>query len=373
MRFFFFFAFLLLGTSASDALPPSQLDEYLKVLEFEFKSREAKLGRGAVIVTHKDKIIYKSIFGHKKDGKGSINEDTLFSLASASKPISATMLAHLEKHDKISFNDSVGSYVPGMDEKILLKHAISHSSGYNDTFGNRAVEGPQTRAEIKKLFLQKKPENPPGNHYSYSNVIFSLLEDLVTDRTQLSFHQNMRNFLSQIGISNEEVCQVNQFDTMAFPHRKKGRKLAARKVPEAYAGKVCSAAGIFLSINHLAKFLSLMTGQYPQVLAKEELQKLFVPQVEVKDIFYKWQEVWPFPVKELKSYYGLGWRTLEWNKDPGHKLVFHSGHLNGVSTFVGILPERDLGIAVLSNQDTVFSEGFGFDFWKYSLNLESAG
>jgi beta-lactamase class C len=116
----------------------------------------------------------------------------------------------------------------------------------------------------------------------------------------------------------------------------------------------------------MANFLKLSMGQYPGILNGTDLDPLFQPQVEVRDIFWKWPVSWPFQVADLKSYYGLGWRILE-KKGETKKLVFHSGHLIGITSFVGFIPSEELGIVILSNQDAATSEDAGFDFWKLAI------
>jgi beta-lactamase class C len=324
---------------------------------------------GAIAIVYKNEIIYKSVFGFRNNKREKITSSTLFSLASASKPISATLVAHLVKQKKLSFDDPIHPVVIGLDSRILLKHLLSHSSGYMDHIGNKSVESGQSREQLVHLFGKKEINHPPGSRYSYSNVLFSLLENLIQQKTHSTYIENMTKFLTQIGMQGESVCDLNPAHLIAYPHRMIKNKLISRNLPKLYTESVCSAAGLFLSIDQMANYANFMLGHNPQILDKKELDLLFQPQVEVTDIFWKWHLKWPFPVRELKSHYGLGWRTLEWKNNMKDRLIFHGGHLNGVSTFIGLLPEKDLGIVILSNQDALSGDSLGMDFWKYSMDF----
>lgn len=65
----------------------------------------------------------------------------------------------------------------------------------------------------------------------------------------------------------------------------------------------------------------------------------------------------------LRSYYGLGWRIVENSKLPNKELIFHSGHISGVRSFIGFIPSEDMGIVFLTNQDSSFSVKKGVEFW----------
>ena len=348
---------------------PEQMIELLDRFRKNEKLRKLELLDGAIIITHRNKTIYQSFFGFKKNKLGEITANTLFPLASSSKPFSAALVASLIKHEQVSWDDSVNSVITGIDSRVKLIHILSHSSGYNDTLGNKAIELGQNRDKIIHLFDGKRPESQPGSKYVYSNVIFSLLEDVIRLKTHSSYEQNMTKFLSSIGIEGEEICNVIQNNRVAFPHRMTRNQLTSMELPKKYTRTVCSAAGLYLSVDQVSHFLNLMLGHFPGVLNNKDLEVLFQPRVPVTDIFTKWNMRWPFPLEELKSYYALGWRVLKWKDES--RFIFHSGHLNGITSFIGLVPEKDLGIAILSNQDVVFSEPLGMDFWKYSMDVST--
>lgn len=355
---------------------PTSIQRLVHQLDKSESLKKLRVQGGAVAIVHQNKVIYKKLFGFKKNKQGAVTEDTLFSLASVSKPISAALVGSLVQQKKLSFDEPIRKVMPWVDERILLKHLLSHSSGYTDLIGNKAIESGKSREELLLLFSAIKPDKVPGMNYSYSNVIFSFLEEVIRHNTQTSYTEHLKKFLSKIGVEGEQVCTVDRLDAVAYPHRKVGKRIASKPLPKFYAESTCSTGGLFLSLDQMSRFVSLMLGYFPDVLSKREIDVLFQPQVDVTDIFYKWNIKWPYPVQNLKSQYALGWRLLERKSDTkdGYqekykdRYVFHSGHLNGVSTLVGLIPEKDIGIVVLTNQDIVYAEPLGMDFWKLAID-----
>ena len=78
----------------------------------------------------------------------------------------------------------------------------------------------------------------------------------------------------------------------------------------------------------------------------------------------------PVPVsKELdpdttSAGYGLGWTSQRYSD--GNSLVWHNGGIDGFSTFIGFIPEQNLGLIVLNNINPAPT---GTYFYLYVLNL----
>jgi len=64
--------------------------------------------------------------------------------------------------------------------------------------------------------------------------------------------------------------------------------------------------------------------------------------------------------KALHSYYGLGWRILNYDQE---RIVFHGGWLKGFTNFLGFIPDRKVGIVVLNNSEGNFAMQVAFTFF----------
>ena len=83
-----------------------------------------------------------------------------------------------------------------------------------------------------------------------------------------------------------------------------------------------------------------------------------------KDVFgFKWQPIWPIDQKMIESYYALGWRILKVKGRSNKDLIFHSGYINGINSFIGFIPSEELGIIILVNQEGSFPLKNGLGLW----------
>jgi CubicO group peptidase (beta-lactamase class C family) len=91
----------------------------------------------AVGVVYKDKVIYAKGFGVREVGKpGAIDPDTVFMLASVSKPIASTVVAKLVGNGVVRWDDPAKRHNPAfalrdpyVTENATIADLLSHRSG----------------------------------------------------------------------------------------------------------------------------------------------------------------------------------------------------------------------------------------------------
>ena len=108
--------------------------------------------------------------------------------------------------------------------------------------------------------------------------------------------------------------------------------------------------------------LKLASGKRPDIAPFATFAPLYEPLMLNKDI-EKWQITQIKDIKKIQSYYGRGWRILKKENYPGKDLIFHSGALSGVNTFIGFIPSQDIGIVILLNQGGGWATRSGLIFW----------
>jgi hypothetical protein len=105
--------------------------------------------------------------------------------------------------------------------------------------------------------------------------------------------------------------------------------------------------------------LQLRRGVSPagtRVVSSRNLEECWRPHIDVP----------PSPTDGpdiVSSGYGMGW--IDFTYADGRRLVWHTGFWDGFGTFIGFLPEEDLGLAILTNMSANFTNYF----YKYVLNL----
>lgn len=317
------------------------------LLEIERASQDVVGGAMAVVLD--DKVVYKKTFGRRKVGESTlVDVNTLFSLASVSKPIVATALAALDEKKRISLGDKVtfeGISLP-------LTQVLSHTTGFKMR-GDLEIEKGLSRAALLRLLSRQKRERSKGEGgYFYSNLVFSLSEDFAASK---GFE--MQTLLDTLSMG-ARVWPLETYN-VATPH---GKDKGMFPLPSTYHRTVMASAGVFASLEGMISFLHIILGNRPQVISQKTLSKLFAPRAPADDVF-KWQ-ILPFKRQEITSSYGLGWRRFSLKGVPHSDLIFHSGFINGATAFVGIIPRAKMGIVILDNESSRFPLQSGLKIWK---------
>ena len=92
----------------------------------------------------------------------------------------------------------------------------------------------------------------------------------------------------------------------------------------------------------MAVWLASQMGHAPHVVSDEMRALMHEPRVhtpaEVRRL--------PRESRVTRAHYGLGWRIYDY---AGHRVIAHSGSVEGYSAQIAFLPDRDVGIVLLTN------------------------
>lgn len=352
---FFVLPFLLWLSAASAQTPPFITDSLDRYIEKGLVDWQVP---GLSIVIVKDgKVILKKGYGSTaiKDGKP-VNENTLFFIASNSKLFTGTALAHLEYLGKLSLNDKITRYYPGyklyektstdlVSIKDMLTHRIGTKTFQGDfTFWNSTL----TRSEIMRRMQYLKPINPFRQDYGYCNSCFMTAgqiipkvtgrqwEDFITDSLLKPLGMNNSYALSN-GIESRQTNIAKPYTTSYSGQ--------LREVPYDHWDNLGPAASIVSNVNDLSHWLQfqLDSGRYngKRIMPWQVLQK-----TRDVNIVTNSRKSSLFPV-HFRGY-GLGLNAADYN---GRQVYWHTGGAAGMVSNVCFVPEENLGIAILTNND----------------------
>ena len=119
-----------------------------------------------------------------------------YSIGSISKQFTATAILLLQEQGKLSLDDAVGKYVPGLTrgDEVTIRQILSHTSGYQDYWPEDYVMTPMLHPETAQQILDtwaKKPlDFEPGTQWQYSNtnfVIAGAIVEKVSGQTLFDF------------------------------------------------------------------------------------------------------------------------------------------------------------------------------------------
>lgn len=160
----------------------------------------------AVGVTKGDKIIYARTFGFSNI-EDSIKADlnTVFHIASVSKPFTAAAIVKLLEQGKLNLDDFIVKHIPEFEMKdprykqITIKQILTHTSGIprhvsvgdweNPVYGDKALE--KNLEDIKPLMLDFEP----GKEFNYSNSAFDILGIIISRASGLTFEEFMQTYI----------------------------------------------------------------------------------------------------------------------------------------------------------------------------------
>ena len=119
-----------------------------------------------------------------------------YSIGSISKQFTAAAILLLQEQGKLSLDDAVGKYVPGLTRgnEVTIRQILSHTSGYQDYWPEDYLMTPMMKPETAQQILDawaKKPlDFEPGTKWQYSNtnyVIAGLIVEKVSGEKLMDF------------------------------------------------------------------------------------------------------------------------------------------------------------------------------------------
>jgi CubicO group peptidase (beta-lactamase class C family) len=350
-----FLILLPLGAQASPppAVTPEKMKATLPQLE---KLAEQTLKRTgvpgiAIAVVHKGEVVYLKGFGVREAGKEQpIDADTVFQLASVSKPITSTVLAVLVGQKQIDWDDRVIDHDPGFrlcdpwaTRELRLRDLLCHRSGLPDHAGDLLEDMGYGRDEILRRLRYQRPASSFRSEYAYTNFGYTEAAVAAARAAGESWAdlaaQTLYHPLGMKSTSSRYVDFARAANRAKLHVRIDGKWVAKyERNPDAQS----PAGGVSSTPRDLTRWmrLQLADGKFEgkQLVAEQALAETRRPQM-----------VTGFDPKAGRiSSYGLGWIVS--NERRGRIFCKHSGGFAlGVRTEVALLPSEEVGIAVLSN------------------------
>ena len=336
---------------------PEPLDIEKIVNEYDsLVSAEIKTSRtvgAAVAIVYNNRVALLKCFGVKKARtKDSIDENTIFRLASVSKPISGVLAGILAEEKIIGLDDKVTDYIPELRLKnqtitneLTIKNLLSHTTGLVPHAYDDLVEQKVPLDKIMNRLYQANTSAAPGKLYTYQNVMFSLLDPIVEKKTGKNYGEVLKEKLFVPFGMNDASTGFESFeedDDKALPHS----GVTPIKMNDRYYNTI-PAAGINASISDMKNFLLTMLNDTSAVSPHVE-DVIFTPQINTvlsRGYFSQWDRV------SSKSY-GIGWRIVDYK---GRKVAYHGGYLKGYRAEIAMCKDEQFGIVYLSNSPSAIA------------------
>lgn len=302
----------------------------------ELVAAYAKIGKfdGTVLVASKGQIILSKGFGYSNFASKKPNQpNSIFQIYSVTKSFTSTLILKLVEEKKLSLQDKLSRFYPNFPyaDSITIEHLLTHTSGLFDH--TKGYTGKDYSEANFIAFLSSKPlDVKPGTAWSYSNSGYSLLGFIAQKVTGLSYEHCIRKYIFEVA-----GMKASGFD---FKHLKNQNKTTGYQVftdqkkieAQIYDSSSTFAAGaIYSTSEDLFKYHQALQSNV--LLSKEMTAKAYSP---------------------FMNGYGYGWMISEFE---GQKIVAHSGGADGYRSYFTNIPEKDICIVLLSNNENANLHG----------------
>jgi CubicO group peptidase (beta-lactamase class C family) len=263
-----------------------------------------------------------------------------YSVGSISKQFTAAAILMLQEDGKLSIDDPVGKYVPGLTRgnEVTIRQILSHTSGYQDYWPEDYVMTPMLAPESAQQILDtwaKKPlDFEPGTQWQYSNTNYVIAGRIVESVTGQPLMELLtRRIFRPLGMTsvwNSDETKLTQADATAYYRHALG---PLRIAPKEGRGWMFAAGELAMTAHDLALWDESLIAQ--SILKPESYKEMFT-EVKLKD--------------GKGTHYGLG---VEVRDRDGHRSIEHSGEVSGFVADNEVLVDDGVAVAVLTNQDAV--------------------
>jgi CubicO group peptidase (beta-lactamase class C family) len=280
------------------------------------------------------RIVWSAAFGDAdKVRRVPATTTTPYSLASVSKPFTATAVMVLSERGQVGLDEAVTRYVgalarpgPIVPSAVTVRRTLGHVAGfpthYQFFFDDRPIE-PLAFARTLECYGAQVVE--PGDRYLYSNLGFGVLSELVGRVAGQSYAAFMaRDVFEPLGLTHAGVA------TRGSPVAGAAVRYGLDGAPlPFYVTDHAGASDVFASVEDLVRFGLFHAGTLNPsrpVLTPASRKAMQQPGL---------------------GSYGLGWSVNpDWS---GRQVLWHSGAMPGVAAALWVVPSDGVAVAVLAN------------------------
>lgn len=324
------------------------IDNYIDTIMKDWNLPGLALG-----IVYRDQLIYSKGYGYRDlEQKLPVQSTTIFPIASNTKLFTATAAAMLAEEGKLSLDKPVRNFMPSLafyndelNEKVTLRDMLSHRVGL-PTYNAIWIGTDATRKEAISKVVFMKPQLGFREGYIYNNMMYAaagLVMETVTNKTWEDIIRERLlgplNMKASVFINDDMKKHGNY--SLSYFESDSSRKLMPKKY-EAQSDALGPAGTLKSTVEDMSHWMiaQLNSGMYNgrQVISSRVIKETMIPNA-IADREGKYDEL-------SNGLYGLG-RILQTYK--GHKIVSHTGSIDGFYSSLLLIPGQQLGIFMVHN------------------------
>jgi CubicO group peptidase (beta-lactamase class C family) len=346
--------FLFNGLLHGQPLSGKQIDSLVE------RSMKAFNVPGIAVAVIKDgKIIHEKGYGVRSlNTQQKMDENTLFGIASNSKAFTAAALGILMDEGKIKWDDKVRDYIPEfklyspyVTEEFTIRDLLTHRSGLGLGAGDLMFFPDSSDFVLKDIIYNLrflKQVSGFRTKYDYDNNLYIVAGEVVARVSGKSWDDFVQEkIIDPLGMTKTATSfhRLPDKNDVIDGHAPVDGKVQVIARSSMKVGH--SAGGINSNISDLCKWVQLWLnkGKYGDGLSKSLFSENVYNEMTSPQTIVRVND--PGPYNTHFAAYGLGFFLSDVK---GFKQITHTGGLEGMVTQITMIPELNLGIIVLTNQ-----------------------
>ena len=329
---------------AQDHASTSRLDAQVDSIAAAVLSSTGVPSASIAVVQH-GQLVYAHAYGAAKlQPRVAATADMRYGIGSISKQFTAAAILLLQQDGKLSLDDPVAKYVPGLTRgsEVTIREILSHTSGYQDFWPQDYVppsmEKPISPEGILDHWARQPLDFDPGTRWQYSNTNFVIAALIVQNVSGAPFFQFIRTkILQPLGMTSAvdfDAQGPSSVQPVGYLRYALG---PLRPGPSTAPGWMFGAGELAMTPSDLARWDIAMIRQ-----------SLLSP------ASYRTMETTVLLRDGVSSGYGLGVDVGMMN---GHRAISHTGEVSGFTAMNAVFPDDSAAVVVLTNQDAAPAYG----------------
>lgn len=297
-------------------------------------------GPGAVVlIARGDRVLYREARGLAQMELGvPLKPDHVFRIASITKTFTAATVLKLAEQGKLSLDDKLAAHLPDFPRasEITLRQLLNHTAGISDADVGPEPVFPRREVDTATLVadIRKRPfDFPPGSRWAYSNAGYVLLGAVIEKVAGEPWHAATERLLARplalghtrYGDDSALIAdRVAGYSTDNPSRSALNPSPISSSIPAAAGGLVSTADDLLRWMRALRNGSAVGQNGFAQMIAPPE------------------------GLPPTAERYGLG--LYLWTVR-GQRMVGHTGQINGFASVLAYLPEQDITVVALANDD----------------------
>lgn len=310
----------------------------------------------AVVVVENDQVVYLRGHGVRRIGEPAhVTPDTIFPIASCSKPFTSTLLAMLVEENRLDWDDHVRRHLnyfrladPAADANVTIRDILSHRTGLapHDELWYR---GPFQREELIRRLALLEPSKSFRSTMQYQSIMYTaaghLAETVMGQPWEVLVTKRLLEPLKMKATTFTTTEAMKSTDKASPHHLKLDGRVVVLSNWYNYENPD-PAGSINTNARDLAQWLRLQLGQ--GTIAKKQLisANAFREQHTPQTIIRFDESAQTLSPDSTYMSYGFGWVIQD---HQGEQVISHAGSIDGFRAHITLLPKRKIGWAILAN------------------------